>query len=134
VIKQIDCNVLEEREEGEWRFKETASNEKVYTGRTYPSREYAHTVTLSDGRQIAGSVAGVIYVVPGDYGAPEAGQRRAPVEPEKFLLHKRDKGDFGQTLTALKYVKQVRLGEEAFQQGKAKAQSAAPDQPKPKKP
>ena len=34
-VKQIECNVKREWMEREWRFKETTSDEKVYTGRSY---------------------------------------------------------------------------------------------------
>ena len=45
-VKQIECSVKREWMEREWRFKETTSDEKVYTGRSYPAREYLHTITL----------------------------------------------------------------------------------------
>ncbi len=37
-IKRIDCVILKEWNEKEWRFKENASDEKFYTGRSYPAR------------------------------------------------------------------------------------------------
>ena len=46
-VKQIDCSVKREWMEKEWRFKETTSDEKIYTGRSYPAREYLHTITLA---------------------------------------------------------------------------------------
>ena len=49
-IKRIDCTILKEWVEKEWRFKENASDEKYFTGRTYPSREYSHKITLRNGQ------------------------------------------------------------------------------------
>ena len=54
VIKQIECKVLKEWMEKEWRFKELALDEKYYTGREYPSREVEYTITLHDDRTITG--------------------------------------------------------------------------------
>jgi hypothetical protein len=112
VVRQIDCKVKKEWMEKEWRFKELTQDQKLYTGKSYPTREYEHTITLRDGRQIKGDLSGIIYVVSGD---DQAG------EPERFLFHKRQKGELGQTLKQLPYVKTVKLGDEAFNEGKRKA-------------
>ena len=61
-VKEIACNVKKEWMEREWRFKETTSNEKVYTGRSYPVREYLHTITLTDGRKITGPLSAIVYL------------------------------------------------------------------------
>ena len=61
-IKRIDCTVLKEWVEEEWRFKENASDEKYFTGRTYPAREYTHTITLQNGQKIEGTLSGIVYV------------------------------------------------------------------------
>ena len=45
-VKQIECKVKKEWMEKEWKFKETTSDEKIFTGRSYPTREYLHTITL----------------------------------------------------------------------------------------
>ena len=121
VVKQIDCWVLEEWMEKEWRFKELALNEKYYTGREYPAREYRHTITLQDGRMIAGPLAEIIYVRP-FAESPQAGQPlEANLKPERFLLHKRDKGEINTQMKALKYVKTIKLGKEAPAEGRKKA-------------
>lgn len=107
-VKRIDCAVLKEWVEREWRFRENANDEKVYTGRNYPSREYVHTLTLTDGRTIRGPLSAIVYVQPSEGKAV------------RFLLHKRDKGPVGTDLKALKYVRSVRLGDEAAaDQGKS---------------
>ena len=61
-IKQIDGSILKEWAEKEWRFKENASDEKLFTGRTYPAREYSHKITLQNNQTIRGSLAGIVYV------------------------------------------------------------------------
>ena len=114
VVKRIDCAVLKEWVEREWRFKENANDEKVYTGKNYPSREYVHTVTLNDGRTIRGPLQAIIYV------EPEGGR------PERYLIHKRDKGELGTDLKSLVYVRSVRLGDDALEEGKQKAAKARP--------
>ncbi len=121
VVKQIDCWVLEEWMEREWRFKELALNEKYYTGKEYPAREYRHAITLQDNRMIAGPLAEIIYVRP-FAEAPQTGQPlKTNLKPEKFLLHKRDKGEVDTELESLKYVKRIKLGEEALAEGRKKA-------------
>jgi hypothetical protein len=110
VVQRIDCTVVKEWTEKEWRFKENANDEKVYTGRTYPAREYTHTITLQDGRTIRGPLSAIVYVEPAAGG-----------EGERHLLHKRDKGEPGTELKALLYVREIRLGEKALEEGKKKA-------------
>jgi hypothetical protein len=117
-VQRIDCTVRKEWVEKEWRFKENANDEKVYTGHSYPVREYVHTITLKDGRTIKGELSGIVYV------QPEEG------EAERYLLHKRDKGELDTDLKSLLYVRSVRLGEEALAEGKEKAAKAGGVKPK----
>ena len=107
LVRQIDCVVRREWLEKEWRFKETTSDEKVYTGRTYPVREAAYKITLKDGRTVSGTMSRILYLAP----EPESPRDRVnqSSEPERYLLQKRSKGQPGQDLKALVYVKQVRL-------------------------
>ena len=102
--KQVRCLIEKEWMEKEWRFKENANDEKVYTGREYPARIYVHEIELKRGGKIRGPLAGVIYIRPD----PEPG-KSAPAKPIRFLLHKRHKGDFGQSLKDLVYVKRIVL-------------------------
>ena len=121
VVQQIECTVLKQWMEREWRFKELALNEKYYTGREYPSREYVHTITLKDGRTITGPLAEIVYVRPYAHSPSEPLAHRPQVKAERFLLHKRDKGDPGEDLKSLTYVKLIKLGEEALEEGRGKA-------------
>jgi len=124
VVRQIECRLEKEWMEKEWRFKEAALNEKVYTGRTYPARVYAHTVTLKDGRKLSGSLGEIIYVRPfASHAGPRADQE--PPEPQRFLLHKRDKGEIGKDLRSLLYVRLVKLGPDALDEGRQKAAKQA---------
>ena len=124
-VKQIECNVKREWMEKEWRFKETTSDEKVYTGRSYPSREYVHTITLNDGRTIAGPLSAIVYVQPQDNAPPPPGEHRAPPKAEQYLLNKRNKGDPGQDLESLVYVKRIKFGKEALEEGRKKGRGTA---------
>jgi hypothetical protein len=108
VVASIECEVDKQWMEKEWRFKANADNEKVYTGRSYPARQYTHTITLADGRKITGSLSGIVYVDP--YG----GGKKV-----RFLLHKRQKGDWGSSLDQLVYVQKIQLGEAAMRAGVA---------------
>jgi hypothetical protein len=116
-VKQIDCAVKKEWMEKEWKFKELTADEKMYTGRSYPSREYVHTITLKDGRTITGPLSAVVYVEPPDYLKPKPGEFRPEVKTKKFVLNKRNKGEIGQDLKSLVYPKSIKLGKEALEEG-----------------
>lgn len=120
-IKQIECKVLKEWMEKEWRFKELALDKKYYTGRSYPSREYDHTITLLDDRTIDGPLSEILYVQPFVYDPSKPLAYKPEVEAQRFLLHKRDKGEMGTDLKSLVYVRLVKLGKEAYEEGKKKA-------------
>ena len=84
--------------EQEWRWKESGSDEKVFTGRFYRAAEYRTTVTLATGEQITGDAVAPIVVKTG--------------EGERLLgLHKRLKGEFGrkEDLKPLVYIKKLVL-------------------------
>jgi hypothetical protein len=106
-VRRIECKVKKEWMEKEWKFKETTSDEKILTGRSYPAREYVHTITLRGGRTITGELSAIVYVRP----SPQQ-------EAERFLLNKRNKGEVGTKLKSLVYVKRIAFGEDALQDGK----------------
>jgi len=120
-VKQIECKVKREWMEKEWKFKETTSDEKIYTGRSYPAREYLHTITLRDGRTITGPLAAIVYVQPSQQQ-----------EAERFLLNKRNKGVPGKSLKSLTYVKRITLGEDALAEGLKKQNTVGRRGAKPK--
>jgi hypothetical protein len=122
VITEIQAKMVKEGIEKEWRFKELALDEKMYTGRTYPWRQYVHTVTLKDGTTITGELAEVFFVQPIVFKADQPlANRPDDSEPLRIVLHKKDKGDFGAELKSMKYVKLIKLGKEALEEGRKKA-------------
>jgi hypothetical protein len=109
-VKQIDSSIKKEWMEKEWKFKELTKDEKMFTGRSYPAREYVHTIRLNDGRKITGDLSAIVYV-----------QSKSDAKAEQFILHKRDKGKIGDDLQSLIYVKSIKLGKDAYEEGKLKA-------------
>lgn len=97
LIASAKADVKWERDEQEWQFKESGSDVKVYSGKTYPARETQYTFTLVNGEKISGDVAAPIYVDTGK-------------ATKTFVLHKRDKGEPGQSLKDLVYIKQIDFG------------------------
>jgi len=125
VVKEVEATVKKEWMEKEWRFKELANDEKYYTGREYPAREYLHTITLHDGRKITGPLSGIVYVKP---------EGTAGDEPMRFMLHKRQKGPIGSSLKSLFFVKQIKLGDKALEEGSRKTRRYRPSRPAAKQP
>jgi len=133
-LKHIEAAVEWERMDKEWRFKEAGNPEKIYSGREYPVRKVAYTLTLRNDHKIYGHILGApLYV---DHNG----------KVERFILHDRDKGPMGSPLADLKYIKGVEFGPEAYnlavEELKSKAEAAArkagaaggPAAPAPKKP
>lgn len=104
-ISEVDCRIAKEWLEPEWRFKENANDQKFYTGRSYPAREYNHVITLKDGRTLSGPLSAIVYV-----------EEKPGEKPTRFLLHKRDKGPVGTDLKSLLYVQKIALGQQALDQ------------------
>ncbi len=125
VVSQIECRVVKEWIEKEWKFKELANDEKMYTGKSYPARIYEHTLTLRDGRTLTGNLAEVLYVQP--LAEAESGPLgdASKLEAQRLILNKRAKGENGRDLKSLKYVKLVKLGKEALEEGREKAAAKA---------
>lgn len=125
-VKQIECKILKEWIEKEWRFKELALDKKYYTGRSYPAREYTHTFTLFDDRKITAQCSEILYVQPYTKAPDKPLDATPDASPQRLILHKRDKGEIGADLKSLVYVKLVRLGKEAYEEGKEKAARQRP--------
>jgi len=94
LIQSAKAVVNWERDEPEWQFKESGSDVKVFTGKTYPARETQYEFVLLNGDKITGDVAAPIYI-------------DADGKTKTYVLHKRDKGELGQKLADLIYVKQI---------------------------
>jgi hypothetical protein len=108
-VKQIDCTIIKEWLEKEWKFKESAKDDKIYSGQSYPAREYEHTITMNDGRTITGGLSAIVYV------------QSSNKITEQFILNKRNKGEIGKDLQSLVYVKTIKLGNKALEEGQKKA-------------
>ena len=120
-VKSVECIVKKEWIEKEWKFKEAANDAKVYTGRTYPAREYLHKITLQGGQAITGPLWAIVYVEPPKSFSAEPGKARDRPEAERFILHQRDKGRLDTGLPSLVYVQSIKLGKDAFEEGLRKA-------------
>lgn len=101
LIRSFEAHVLWERDEPEWRFIDSGSDIKEQTGRTYPARELQYTVTLVNDQTLRGGIVAPLYYQPTD------SDRR-----QTLVLNKRQKGDPGQTLDELIYLKQVDINED----------------------
>ncbi len=138
VISSIETLVIREWMEEEWRFKENANNEKYFTGRSYPARIYAYRVTLRDGRKIEGNLSEVVYLDPAEVLVEEWSKRASSeakssndaktraelAATRRFILHKRDKGEPGETLDNLRYVKKIQLGDDQLDEGLRKTRKS----------
>jgi hypothetical protein len=100
-LESLEWKVEFEKEEREWRWKESGSDVKVYTGRKKVDRRYKTVVVKKGGTRIEGHIRGtVIYVQPGKGGR------------KKFFLYWNHPSDFDQKPEDLVHVKEVRFGEE----------------------
>jgi len=122
-IVRLDVAVEEEHEEPYWYWKQSGSDEKVFTGKTYPWRKYITTVTLLGGRTLTGDLDGLLYIeVPSPTGDPSVQTTGTPqptgARKLRFLLHKRDKGEEGQKASELVYVTAVTVTQGAKQEAK----------------
>jgi hypothetical protein len=96
LVKSIEAAIQWERDEKEWHFKESGSDIKEYTGKTYPARELLYTVTLINGQTVTGGIVCPIYASAGEQSLA-------------YVLNKRQKGEVGKTLKELVYVKRVEM-------------------------
>ena len=95
-ILTIKAKVIAEGQEQEWNFEKGGSDVKIYTGKSYPTRETQYEVTLTNGQTVTGGIAAPLYI-------------KTAKGSELFILHKTDKGTVGQSLDDLVYVKSVEL-------------------------
>jgi hypothetical protein len=94
LIKSMEVSVTWERDEKEWHFKESGSDIKEYSGKTYPARELQYKVILVNGQSITGGIVAPLYVAQDD-------------KQQMFVLNKRQKGELGQSLKDLLYISRV---------------------------
>ncbi len=97
-VMSITAVVVEEKMELQWRWKGMGEPEKVYTGKSYPTRRLEWKFRLADGSCITGAVKGQpIWVASSDDD-----EKLGP-----FILHERSKGEVGQELKDLVYIKRI---------------------------
>jgi hypothetical protein len=94
LVKSLQAIVLWERNQEEWHFKDSGSDVKEFTGKTYPARELQYKITLLNDQTLTGSIVSPLYLSAND-------------KLQTLVLHKRQKGDVGQTLKDLPYIKRV---------------------------
>jgi hypothetical protein len=95
-LLSVEAVVEEERMELDWRWKGMGEPEKVYTGKKYPMRRMHWRFKLIDGSVVEGSTKGQPVFV------ELAGKVSGP-----FILAERMKGELGQTLEELPYVRKI---------------------------
>lgn len=105
-VVEITTEVEKESLEHPWEFIEESRHEKVYLPETYPLRKYLLHVRLAGGPELVGHViAAPIYV-------------RVNDEKLRYLLLADQKGEVGESLTDLVYVKSVTFEGAAAGEGK----------------
>lgn len=98
-LKEILIAVEKEGMEKEWRWKEGGSDVKVDTGKSYPWQQYLVTVVLSNGQKIEGHLSSTpIYV-------------EVRGKQVKLLIQQKNKGELGQKLSDLIYIKKIEFDE-----------------------
>ncbi|MGL4593816.1 MAG: hypothetical protein ACRCUY_03700 [Thermoguttaceae bacterium] len=122
-ISEIECQVEQEWMEKEWRFKELASDEKMYTGRTYPCRRFVHKLTFDDGRILEGTMSGIIFVQSLQEGETTETGHIPEREAERFYFNKRqsEPSNAGKKLSEIHYTARVKIGDDALAEGIRKA-------------
>jgi len=94
-LRSLEWVVEFERQEKEWRWKDSGSDVKVYTGRTKIDRRYKTVAITKDGKRIEGHIRGtVIYV-------------RTSETRRKYFLYWNHPSEFGQKPADLDYVRRI---------------------------
>jgi len=96
LIERFDATVQWERIEKEWKFRESASDIREYSGRTYPARLIQYTLTLKNGKTASGGIVAPLYI-----------EKLGSTDTLTLVIHKRQKGEIGQTLDQLVYIQSV---------------------------
>ena len=98
-IKRIEMVVRDEKMAKKWYFKESGSDEKIYTGDRYPVRRFYVRITFHDGSTLRGKpISRTVYV------QTEEGR-------EHYKLGQKQEGEVGQKLKDLVYLKSITFGE-----------------------
>ena len=122
-IAEIEVQVMEERMEKVWRFKELASDEKMFTGETYPVRIFEYKLTFDDGRVLEGPMSGLIFVQPLQAGEDASVGHVPERDAQRLYFNKRqaEKTNIGKKLADIHYTAKVKIGDDALEEGLKKA-------------
>lgn len=105
-IRRVDVTVEKEWMQNAWRFKEEGDPEKIILPETYPIRKYLTRITLCTGEVLTGHSTAVLYL-------------KEEEEETRIFLLSHQKGEKGETLSDLVYVRSVALGEGLREEEKA---------------
>jgi len=119
-VLSLTAVVVEEKMEQEWRWKAMGVPERVYTGRQYPTRRFLWKLHLVDGSTVTGAIKGQPLWVE----SPD--QTHGPL-----ILHERSKGQMGQTLADLPYIKKIVVSPRMMQAVLADSQALPASRPAP---
>ncbi len=95
-VLRIRAVVLEEKMALKWRWKGMGQAERTYSGKKFPTRRTMWEFTLADGAAITGEIKGQPLWIH---------TRQGRIGP--LVLHERSKGEPGESLADLIYVKQA---------------------------
>ncbi len=112
-IKSIKWEIEFEKQEREWRWKQSGSDVKVYTGREKVDRRYKAVVVKNDCTKIEGHLRGTVV-----YVQPAKGKR------QKFFVYWNHPGDFDQKPEDLIYTSEIHFGDEHAREPKAEAEGS----------
>jgi hypothetical protein len=96
LVRKIEVHVLSQAMEEDWRWLKEGSDQKVYSGKKYPSVSLAYKFTLLNGQQIEGTVVAAIYFADG-------------TKSRTLALYKNYKGNLDDTFKDLIYISSITL-------------------------
>ncbi len=94
LVKRIEVHVVDEAMEKDWRWLKEGSDQKVYSGKQYPTIQLTYQFTLVNDQVIEGGVVAPVYLYDG-------------TKNRTFALYKKYKGALDETLNDLIYIKSV---------------------------
>ncbi|MCU0722780.1 MAG: hypothetical protein MUC63_04065, partial [Planctomycetes bacterium] len=93
-VLRISVRVAKAELVKEFEWVEMGSDEKIFTGKTFPRKDFEADVELRSGEVVSGHLLAVVYVREGE-------------EIRKFELLRYQRGETGQSLESLVHVKEI---------------------------
>jgi hypothetical protein len=106
LVARLDVVVDEAVMEDDWRWLKEGSDQKIYSGKKYPNVTLHYRLTLQNGQVVEGPVVAPMFVLDG-------------AKLLNLALYKKKKGELGQTLQDIVYIKSAVLGAPAASPGAA---------------